>query len=163
MMKNILEYKGYHTKIEVDLEDGILYGKIEGIRDLVNFESETLDDLEKEFHLAVDDYLSFCKEVGKTPEKEYKGSFNVRVSPELHRQLAVLAFKNGESLNQTVEKAIEAYISGTSQTEITLQETISTLSIALENQKSYSRTAASSSLSMPFMNMGKDLKMSYQS
>ena len=139
MMKNILEYKGYHTKIEVDLEDGILYGKIEGIKDLVNFESETLDDLEKEFHLAVDDYLSFCEEVGKTPEKEYKGSFNVRVSPELHRQLALLAFKNSESLNQTVEKAIEAYISGRSQTEITLQETMSTLTNALENQKSYSK------------------------
>ena len=161
MMKNILEYKGYHTKIEVDLEDGILYGKIEGIRDLVNFESETLDDLEKEFHLAVDDYLSFCEEVGKTPEKEYKGSFNVRVSPELHRQLALLAFKNSESLNQTVEKAIEAYISGRSQTEITLQETMSTLTNALENQKSYSKMGSSSTV--PFLGIGKDLKMSYQS
>lgn len=136
-MKNILEYKGYHTKVEVDLEDKILYGKIEGIRDLVNFESETLENFEKEFHFAVDDYLEFCKEVGKVPEKEYKGSFNVRISPELHRKIALLAFENNESLNQTVEKAIQAYTTGYSKTEITLQETVSKLSKVLENQSNY--------------------------
>lgn len=51
-----------------------------------------------------------CEEVGKEPEKEYKGSFNVRVKPALHRKLAEYSSKNGESLNRTVEKAIEAYI-----------------------------------------------------
>ena len=123
-MKNILEYKGYHTKVEVDLEAGILYGKIEGIRDLVNFESENLESLEEEFHLAVDDYLEFCEEIGKIPEKEYKGTFNVRITPELHRAVSLLAFKNNESLNQTVEKAIQAFVNGTTQTEITLNQTI---------------------------------------
>lgn len=59
----------------------------------------------------MDDYLEFCKEVGKIPEKEYKGSFNIRIRPELHRALAVAAFKADESINRTVEKAIEAYVS----------------------------------------------------
>lgn len=36
---------------------------------MVNFESETYDGLEEEFHKAVDDYLKFCKEVGKEPDK----------------------------------------------------------------------------------------------
>lgn len=162
-MKNRLEYKGYHAKVEVDLDAGILYGKIEGIRDLVNFESETLENLESEFHLAVDDYLEFCKEVGKNPEKEYKGTFNVRISPELHRKTALLALKNDESLNQTVEKAIQAYVDETSQTEITLKETIITLSNALANQKSYSTTAISLGPSNYIFDMDKSLKMHYKS
>ena len=62
---NILEYKGYNTKIEFNSSDFVFRGKIEGIDDLVNFESENSKDIEKEFHKAVDDYLEFCKEVPK--------------------------------------------------------------------------------------------------
>ena len=104
---NILEYKGYHTKIEFDSENLILRGKIEGINDFVNFECENMKDVENEFHEAVDDYLEFCKEVGK----EYKGTFNVRIDPDLHKKLAHLASKNGDTLNASVEKAIREYVS----------------------------------------------------
>lgn len=110
MMKNILEYKGYHTKIEFDSESLVVRGKIEGIRDYVDFESADLLGIEDEFHKAVDDYLEFCMEMGKEPDKEYKGTFNIRISPELHKALAVVAMKNGDTLNNTVEKAISAYI-----------------------------------------------------
>lgn len=64
-MKNILEYKGYHTKIEFDSDALVVRGKIEGIKDLVNFESSNLVLIEKEFHTAVDEYLEFCKEVDR--------------------------------------------------------------------------------------------------
>lgn len=111
--KNILEYKGYHTIIELDVETFVLRGKIEGINDFVNFESDDPKTIEQEFHLAVDDYLEFCQSVGKEPDKEYKGTFNVRIQPDLHKKLATLASKNGESLNTTVEKAIQAYVEGT--------------------------------------------------
>ncbi len=67
-MCNILEYKGYLTKVEFDAKDCILYGKIEGISDLVNFECDEMNKVEQEFHSAVDDYLIFCEEVGKEPE-----------------------------------------------------------------------------------------------
>lgn len=56
----ILKYKNYITNIEYSEEDNVFYGKIEGISDLVNFESEDLDRIEQEFHDAVDDYLLFC-------------------------------------------------------------------------------------------------------
>ena len=62
-------YKGYECDYQYDEEDLNWYGKIEGIRDLVNFESETYDGLEEEFHKAVDDYLKFCEEMGKEPNK----------------------------------------------------------------------------------------------
>ncbi|MCQ2494190.1 MAG: type II toxin-antitoxin system HicB family antitoxin [Lachnospiraceae bacterium] len=110
-MKNIMEYKGYHTRIEFDAESMTLRGKIEGINDYVDFEAEDIAKIEEEFHLAVDDYLEFCKEVGKEPEKEYKGTFNIRISPEMHKQLALCAFKDGCSLNAEVEKAISFFIS----------------------------------------------------
>ena len=109
-MKNILEYKGYYTKIEFDADSKVLRGKIEGINDFVDFEAMDISCIEEEFHSAVDDYLSFCKEVGKEPEKEYRGSFNVRISPELHKKLAYFAFKDGCSLNAEVEKAISIFV-----------------------------------------------------
>ena len=46
---------------------------------------------------------------GKEPEKMYKGSFNVRITPDLHKQAAQRALIEGKSLNQYVEEAIEQY------------------------------------------------------
>ena len=66
-MNYLPEYKGYSADIEIDFEDHILHGRIDGIRDLVTFESETVDGIVREFHSAVDDYLEFCAEVGKQP------------------------------------------------------------------------------------------------
>lgn len=113
MKNNILEYKGYHTKVEFDSEEFVLRGKIEGIGDFVDFECDDIKDVEKEFHAAVDDYLAFCKEVGKEPDKEYKGMFNVRISSELHKKLVLVAMRQGETLNASVEKAIQRYVSDT--------------------------------------------------
>ena len=51
----------------IDFKANMLYGKIEGIRDLVNFESETISGIIQEFHSAVDDYLAFCSDLGEAP------------------------------------------------------------------------------------------------
>ncbi len=109
-MRSVLEYKGYHARIEFDSEELLLRGRIEGIKDFVNFESSDIHTIEEEFHSAVDEYLEFCKEIGKEPDKEYKGTFNIRISPELHKRLAIVAIKNGDTLNATVEKAIAQYV-----------------------------------------------------
>ena len=106
----MLEYKGYHTLVRYCAEDGVLRGAIEGINDYVDFQTSNIADVEKEFHCAVDDYLIFCSEVGKEPEKEYKGTFNVRIKPELHKKLAFKALEDGDSLNKAVEKAIAVYL-----------------------------------------------------
>lgn len=111
-MSNILEYKGYYTKIKFDADDKILFGKIDGIDDLVNFQSDSLKSIEKEFHDAVDDYLRFCEEVGKEPEKTYKGSFNIRITPEFHKKAATAAYKLGITLNSFVELAIGKALKG---------------------------------------------------
>ncbi len=137
MKNNILEYKGYHTKIEFDSVEFILRGKIEGINDLVDFECEDIKDLETEFHEAVDAYLEFCKEVGKDPDKEYKGTFNVRISPDLHKKLAIIAMKNGDTLNASVEKAILEYVSYDHKAERHIQNTNKILAEELKTESIY--------------------------
>ena len=107
MGNGVLRYKGYYARPAYDPEDQIIYGKILGIDDLVNFYSETAKEVEEEFHKAVDDYLDFCKEIGKEPQKAYSGTFNIRVSEELHREAALCAQANGITLNAYVERALK--------------------------------------------------------
>ncbi len=108
---NVLMYKGYYTKIVYDKDVKMLIGTIEGINDLVYFESKSTDNIEQEFHIAVDHYLDYCKANSIEPDKAYKGSFNVRIDCDLHKKLADFAFKVGNSLNSVVENAIRKHIS----------------------------------------------------
>lgn len=71
-MENIIEYKGYYTRVKFDAESKNLRGKIEGINDYIDFETKNYSNIEKEFRMAVNDYLEFCREAGKEPEKGYK-------------------------------------------------------------------------------------------
>lgn len=107
---NVLEYKGYHAVIDYDAQDQMLYGRIEGINDIIQFESASAKSVTKEFHKAVNDYLSFCREIGKEPDKEYTGSFNVRIGRKLHKELAVQAMKENISLNAAVIEAVQLYL-----------------------------------------------------
>ena len=107
---NVLKYKGYTTKIMYSAEDRVLYGKIEGIDDLVTFNASTIESIINEFHFAVEDYIELCKESGKEPQKAYSGTFNIRIKPELHKRLAVKAKENNRSINAEVETAIRQYV-----------------------------------------------------
>ena len=78
-----LKYKGYLGTIEPDLETGELFGKLAFIRDLVTYEAETLKALEIAFQQSVDGYLEACAEVNKQPDQPFKGTFNIRISPQL--------------------------------------------------------------------------------
>jgi predicted HicB family RNase H-like nuclease len=105
-MNDILQYKGYYASLHFSAEDDVFFGKILGIDDLVNFEGASVKDLKKAFHEAVDDYLATCEELGKEPDKTYKGTFNVRVPTDLHKAAAVFAAINNISLNDFVKTAI---------------------------------------------------------
>lgn len=105
-MKNYLEYKGYIGTVEFSAEDKIFFGKIQGINDLVTFEGSSVEGLSAVFEDAVNDYLETCKALDKAPNKVFKGSFNVRVSQELHQKTAILASKKGLNLNDVVKEAL---------------------------------------------------------
>jgi predicted HicB family RNase H-like nuclease len=106
-MKNTLDYKGFIGSVNFSNEDQVLFGKIEGINDLVTYESTEVGDLIKQFKISVDEYIESCKQFKKPLLKSFKGSFNVRVKPEIHQKAAMLATMKGISLNQLVQKAIE--------------------------------------------------------
>ena len=55
--------------------------------------------LQTSFKAAVDDYLEPYELLGKDPEKQFTGRFNLRISPDLHRHVATCAEKEGVSLN----------------------------------------------------------------
>lgn len=109
-MKDMMEYKGYLGSVHYSSEDDILYGKIEGIRGLINYEGETVQELKKAFIEAVDDYLETCQELSQEPEKPFKGSFNVRVGSELHKKLALIAEEQNKSINSIVIEALKKQV-----------------------------------------------------
>ena len=105
-MANTIEYKGYIGSIEYSAEDKCFFGKLEMIDDLVTFEADNAQELEDNFHTAVDDYLETCRSLGREPQKVYKGVFNVRIEPELHKKVYQEALKAGVSLNSYVRQAL---------------------------------------------------------
>ena len=106
-MNNTIQYKGYVGSVEFSEEDKIFYGKVMGIRSLISYEGENVQQLLDDFHNAVDDYLIMCEKTGQKPEVAYKGSFNIRISPELHKKLVLFTTANNISLNSYIEKVLE--------------------------------------------------------
>ena len=104
---NTMTYKGYIGSVAFSEKDNVFFGKIEGINGLVNFEGESVKELTNAFHEAVEDYIAYCKDEGIEPDKSYSGSLNVRLSPTIHRQIAILAKQAGLSLNAYIKDALE--------------------------------------------------------
>ena len=109
-MNNLLEYKGYYGIVEISVADNVLFGKVIGINSLISYEGDNIQSLKENFEGAIDDYLEMCEENGIDPEKTYRGNFNVRVAPELHKTLALYSASRGQSLNYTVEEAIKHFL-----------------------------------------------------
>lgn len=105
-MNNILTYKGFIGSVNYSADDHIFFGKIEGINDLITFEGTSVNELENAFQEMVNLHIEDCKSEGKPVEKSYKGSFNVRISQELHKKAAQRATAKGITLNQLVKHAI---------------------------------------------------------
>jgi predicted HicB family RNase H-like nuclease len=105
-----LEYKGYTGSIEYSKEDDLLYGKVLGIKGLISYEGKTGKELEEDFIEGINVYLADCESRGITPEKPFKGNFNVRISAELHQKAALLAMEDKMSLNNFVAESIRERI-----------------------------------------------------
>jgi len=104
---NTLKYKGYIGSVAYSEPDKVFFGKLEGIDALVNYEGESVAELTAAFHEAVDDYLALCEDIGQKPEKSSTGTFNVRISPATHRQIANRAMEAGISINAFVKKVLD--------------------------------------------------------
>ena len=102
-----MKYKNYTARIEYDPDDEIFVGHIAGIRDIVGFHADNVEELKIAFYESVDDYIKTCAQVGKEPQKPFSGKVMFRIDPETHRQAALVAELAGVSRNQWAEQVIE--------------------------------------------------------
>lgn len=103
----MMEYKGYVAKVDFDDEANLFHGRVLYIRDVINFQGQSVEELRREFAESVEDYLEFCAERGEKPEKPFSGRFVVRVDPALHRNIAVAASRSDLSINAWVAKTLD--------------------------------------------------------
>lgn len=109
-MNNFMEYRGYYAKIEYSATDDCFVGQVFGVADTLAFDGETVEELGSAFHQCIDEYLALCAELGKDPDKEFKGSFNVRIPPQLHRSASLYAAERDLSLNQVIAQSVETFL-----------------------------------------------------
>jgi predicted HicB family RNase H-like nuclease len=102
----MMEYKGYMGIVEYDDDAKLFYGDVINTRDVITFQGTTVEEIERAFKDSVDDYLAWCGEEGTEPERPYSGKFNLRLPPELHKEVAIRAKKLKMSINSFVEKAL---------------------------------------------------------
>ncbi|MGM9845630.1 MAG: type II toxin-antitoxin system HicB family antitoxin [Muribaculaceae bacterium] len=103
----MLKYKGYSGSVEYSDEDKCLFGKVQGLHGtLISYEGITIAEITNDFHAAVDDYLASCTQRGIEPAKPYSGKLVLRMSSELHGQVAAAAFAAGTTINDFINKAV---------------------------------------------------------
>lgn len=107
---NSMEYKGYVGSVEYSEDDGLLYGKVQGIRSLLSYEGNSVAELKEDFHEVVDAYLDDCKEEGIQPEIPYDGKIEIQITPELHKKIADAASSKQMSLDSYIEDIIEEVV-----------------------------------------------------
>ena len=104
-----MTYKRYSARIEYSDEDECFVGRVAGIRDIITFHGESVEEIRQAFKESIDFYLETCAKRGETPNKVYSGKMFLRVPPEVHAAVAIAAETSGKSVNQwaleTFEKA----------------------------------------------------------
>ena len=103
----MIEYKGYVGVFEFDPEIDTFHGSVVNTRDVITFYGDSVSQLKEEMKRSIDEYLAFCRERGREPEKPFSGKLSVRTSPELHRQVAVEAARRHRSMNRFVQEVLE--------------------------------------------------------
>lgn len=108
---NTVRYRDYQGAVEFDSDK--LHIRMLHIDDLITTEVDRASEVEAAFAELVEDYLATCAEIGKEPSKPFKGLFNVRVPPELHKQAAYAAATEDMTLNAYVLAALETKLAPT--------------------------------------------------
>lgn len=102
-----MQYKDYIGVIDYDEDDEVFHGRVINTRDVITFQGRSIRELRTALKDSVDDYLALCEERGEAPDRPFSGKFNVRLSPELHRSVALAAVREGKSLNAYISAVLE--------------------------------------------------------
>ncbi len=106
-MNNTLTYKGFSAKIEFSADDNVFFGRLSGIRDIVTFHGETVEELKESMRESVDFYVEVCEKEGKKQKKSYSGKLLFRLPDKLHAEIAEAATRHGKSINEWGKEVFE--------------------------------------------------------
>jgi predicted HicB family RNase H-like nuclease len=106
-MAVIMTYKGYIGRVEFDEDENMLHGRIMNIRDVVTFLGRTVGEVRKALKDSVEDYLAFCAERKREPNRPYSGKLMLRIDPPLHAAVAAAAAQSEQSINEYVTSQLQ--------------------------------------------------------
>ena len=106
----MLNYKGYLGEAVYDNEMGMFSGRIVNAKAIGTFYGKSVNELEEEFRKTIDYYLDLCKRKQIQPEKPFSGRFNLRLTPDLHRQIYLASSEEGKSINHWIKEKLEALL-----------------------------------------------------
>ncbi|WP_316790857.1 type II toxin-antitoxin system HicB family antitoxin [Thermoleptolyngbya oregonensis] len=115
-MSTLLNYRGYTAKVDYDPEAEVLHGTVLDLRDAIVFQAKEIKDVKRNFHDAVDQYLSLMERTGQEPEKPFKGNIAFRTSSATHKKISLAAARADMSINawmdQVLSEAADAELKG---------------------------------------------------
>jgi len=104
---SLMTVDGFHARIDYDEDTDLFRGEILGLNGGADFYGANPEELRQEFRKSLDVFLEVCCKQGIEPRRQYSGKFNLRISPELHEQLALRAQATHKSLNAFAQEALE--------------------------------------------------------
>ena len=113
-MRSVMNYQtpaGVYTGVfAYDDEADLFHGEVVNVGAVLTFQGRSIDELKQALKDTVDDYLEWCKERGKEPQKPLSGNIPLRLGPQLHRDVAAAALQEKKSLNQFVRDVLADHI-----------------------------------------------------
>ena len=106
-----IEINGYQATVQYDPDIEVFRGEFVGLNGGADFYAKDIDGLRKEGEISLKVFLDMCREDGVEPRKAYSGKFNLRVSSQLHAEIATRATAAGKSLNQWVADVLSESLS----------------------------------------------------
>lgn len=100
----MMEYKGYVGQVSFDDAADIFHGEVVNTRDVITFQGRSVEEIRLAFQESIDEYLQWCKEKNKLPDKPFSGKLIVRIPPALHRSIFLSAKQEGKSINSWIEE-----------------------------------------------------------
>lgn len=107
---NLMTLEGYSAKIEYDADLDMFRGEILGLNGGADFYGKNPKELRTEFRKSLQVFLDVCREKGMEPRRNYSGKFNLRISPDLHEKLAIVAQAEGKSINTVAQEALQSRV-----------------------------------------------------
>ncbi len=105
-MSNTIRYDGFIATVEIDTDTGLLCGTVINSSPHV-FYGENVAALKEQFEIVIQEYLKICEERNIEPRKQYSGKLQLRLTPELHSEVAVKAAQSGQSINAWISNAVD--------------------------------------------------------